>query len=325
MSNDTEKQVFHDSAVDLPHPAHLPRMANFYESGPLDRQAVYRGDTAWIQTQLARPETRILPVWRGSNLVSEENDLLTGAPQTVYLSPDDELVSETTTLIFLGLADETAYFAADLSHLEEAPAAEGEFRDLRAVGPIMPHAEGSILAYARGLSFWHGRHRFCGICGHATLSGSAGHVRICTNRDCGAQHFPRTDPAVIMLIHDGAGNALLGRQRSWAPGMHSTLAGYVEPGEGLEDAVAREVMEESGIAVRDIRYHSSQPWPFPSSIMLGFFAEAATKDIQVDEDELESADWFSRDFLLNSPENESFRLPRRDSIARRLIETWLKG
>ena len=325
MSDTIEMHVFHDQAVELPHPMHLPRMANFYESGPLDRQAVYRGDTAWVQTRLASPDTRMLPVWRGCNLVSEEVDLLTGTPQMVTLPPQDSLIGEASTLIFLGMDGDIAYFAADLSHLEEAPAADGAFRDLRAVGPIMPHGEGAVLAYAKGLAYWHSRHRFCGLCGHSTVSGSAGHVRICTSRDCGAQHFPRTDPAVIMLIHDGKGNALLGRQKTWPSGMHSTLAGYVEPGEGLEDAVAREVMEESGIAVRDIRYHSSQPWPFPSSIMLGFTAEAISKEIDLGDDELESAEWFSRDFLLNSPEDESFRLPRRDSIARRLIETWLKG
>lgn len=325
MSDDIEKHVFYNDTVDLPHPAHLPRMANFYESGPLDRRAVYRGDTAWIQTLLTNPDTRVFPVWQGCNLVSEENDLLTGAPQPVFLKANDRLVAEASTLIFLGMLEETAFFAADYSHLAEAPVADGAFRDLRAVGPIMPHDEGSILAYARGLAYWHGRHKFCGLCGSSTVSGSAGHVRHCTSRDCGAQHFPRTDPAVIMLIHDGAGNALLGRQKNWPPGMHSTLAGYVEPGEGLEDAVAREVMEESGIAVRDIHYHSSQPWPFPSSIMLGFVAEAITTEINLDDDELESANWFSRNDLLNSPEDETFRLPRRDSIARRLIETWLKG
>jgi NAD+ diphosphatase len=149
-------------------------------------------------------------------------------------------------------------------------------------------------------------------------------MRICGNPACGRSHHPRTDPAVIMLVHDGD-HCLLGRQPSWPPGMHSTLAGFVEPGESLEDAVAREVSEEAGIRVTGIRYHSSQPWPFPSSIMLGFYARAATTAIQVDGLELESAGWFHRDQLLNSPENEQFHLPRRDSISWRLIETWMRG
>jgi NAD+ diphosphatase len=179
-----------------------------------------------------------------------------------------------------------------------------------------------MLAYARGLMHWHARHRFCGVCGSPTESAEAGHVRRCTNPACAAMHFPRTDPAVIVLVTDGS-RALLGRQKSWPPGMHSVLAGFVEPGESLEDTVRREVHEETGIVVDEITYHSSQPWPFPSSIMLGFTARAATTALHVDPDELESAAWFEREFLLNSPENESFKLSRRDSIARRLIDDWL--
>jgi NAD+ diphosphatase len=148
-------------------------------------------------------------------------------------------------------------------------------------------------------------------------------VRRCTDAACNAEHFPRTDPAVIMLVtHED--HALLGRQRVWPAGMHSTLAGFVEPGESLEEAVAREVMEEAGVAVADIRYHSSQPWPFPASIMLGFHARAHDRRLAVDAEELETAGWFSRDFLLRDHDPDRFRLPRPDSIARRLIEDWLR-
>src|SRR5262249_47246584 len=153
------------------------------------------------------------------------------------------------------------------------------------------------------------------VCGSATESVDAGHVRRCSNAACATQHFPRTDPAVIMLVTDGD-RALLGRQRSWPAGQHSTLAGFVEPGESLEDAVAREVFEETGIRVAEVRYHSSQPWPFPSSIMLGFTAKALTTEITIDPDEIEAAAWFDRRFLLNPPDDDEFRLPRRDSIAR---------
>ena len=147
-------------------------------------------------------------------------------------------------------------------------------------------------------------------------------MRACTAPTCQTHHFPRTDPAVIMLVSCGE-RCLLGRQRVWPAGMYSTLAGFVEPGESLEDAVAREVREEAGVAVAEVRYHSSQPWPFPGSIMLGFHAEALSPALVVNRDELEDARWFSRSELLASPEDESFRLPRRDSIARRLVESWL--
>jgi NAD+ diphosphatase len=187
---------------------------------------------------------------------------------------------------------------------------------------MRPRGEGSLLAYARGLIYWHGRHRFCGVCGSPTLAFEGGHVRRCTNPACGSSHFPRTDPAVIMLVTDGD-RALVGRQAVWPKGMHSTLAGFVEPGESLEAAVAREVFEEAGIEVDQVRYHSSQPWPFPCSIMLGFYARARTTEIKLDQLELEDARWVERDWLLAHQDDEDFRLPRLDSIARRLIEDWL--
>ena len=227
----------------------------------------------------------------------------------------------------LGLIDGAAHFVVDLSHLDEPAAADlvgdaGSFVDLRSVGALMPHGEGAMLAYARGLMYWQQRHRFCGSCGSPTKALTAGHQRRCSNEDCRTVHFPRTDPAVIMLIHDG-NRLVLGRQKVWPAGMRSVLAGFVEPGESLEDAVAREVMEEVGIRITDIRYHSSQPWPFPSSIMLGFTAGAVDTELRVNLDELQSARWYGRDELLASPEDSTFRLPRRDSIARRLVDDWL--
>lgn len=150
-------------------------------------------------------------------------------------------------------------------------------------------------------------------------------MRRCTEPGCATMHFPRTDPAVIMLVTDGE-RALLGRNRNFPlPGMYSTLAGFVEPGESLEDAVAREVREETGIVVGPVVYHSSQPWPFPANIMLGFHARALSREITVDPGELEDARWFSRDFLRSHRDDDTFRMPRRDSIARRLIEDWLAG
>src|SRR5262245_11737030 len=295
---------------------------NFYAAVPLDRRTERRGDRDFIQQHLRHEATRILPVWRSQNLVAG----IGVAPRAAWLSAAQaQNWIGGTEAIFLGLAGDVAHFALELSHLDDpapAAAAGASFTDLRNVGAVMPRDEGALLAYARGLIHWHSRHRFCSVCGHATVSEQAGHQRRCANADCGAVHFPRTDPAVIMLVHDGD-RALLGRQAQWPPGMHSVLAGFVEPGESLEEAVAREVMEEVGIPVADVRYHSSQPWPFPASIMLGFTARALSPEIRLSPDEIESAAWYSRDQLRRSPENETFRLSRRDSISRRLVDDWL--
>ena len=182
-----------------------------------------------------------------------------------------------------------------------------------------------LFAAALSLARWHSRHRFCGLCGSPTRSEEAGHMRRCTDPTCHTMHFPRTDPAVIMLVTDGD-RALLGRNKNFpVAGMYSTLAGFVEPGESLEDAVAREVREETGIEVAAVHYHSSQPWPFPANIMLGFYAEAVTRDISLDDGELADARWFERDWLASHVDDDNFRLPRLDSIARRLIGDWLAG
>jgi len=293
---------------------------NIYASGGIDRAAHLRADAAWVAARLADPATRIAPVWRSRNLVD-----LNGAPAPHLLAPDPALLDEAQATALLGLVGGVAHFAIDLSHRdEEVAAAVGRFEDLRAVGPLLSHGDGALMAYARGMMHWHLAHRFCGRCGHATESRDAGHVRHCGNADCAVPAFPRTDPAVIMLIHHGD-RVLLGRQKVWPPGMHSVLAGFVEPGESLEDAVAREVFEEAGIAIDDIRYHSSQPWPFPASIMLGFYGRAKTAELTINTDELESGRWYGRDELLDSPEDETFRLPRRDSISYRLIRDWLDG
>ncbi len=298
---------------------------NFYAGVPLDRIDQRCADAAFIERLVRDPGCVVVPVWRAQHLVTAE-------AEAVWLrrAEADHLVALAREQMFLGLRQDVAYLAVDLSHLE-APeddpllAARGHFQDLRAVGPIMDRGDSAILAYARGLAHWHARHGFCGVCGSPTVNEKAGHQRRCSNAECNAVHFPRTDPAVIMLVHDGGDRCLLGRQTIWPPGMHSTLAGFVEPGESLEEAVAREIYEEVGleIAVEDVVYHSSQPWPFPSSIMLGFYARTEFKEPEISEDEIESAAWYSRAELRASPENETFKLPRRDSIARRLIEDWL--
>ncbi len=299
-------------------------LGNFYSGVGLDRADALRRDETWVAAQRADPENRVILVWRNHNLVRRAETI-----DAVWLRIAEAPVLRDGAAepVFLGRDGETAIFAVDLSDLAEAEAQtlaakHGIFEDLRTVGPLMAQRDGAVLAYARGLLYWHQRHRFCGVCGSATISAQAGHVRSCTNADCGCQHFPRTDPAVIMLVHDGE-RCVLGRQKIWPPGMHSTLAGFVEPGETLEEAVAREVYEEVGLAVSDVTYESSQPWPFPASIMLGFRATCAHGPMHFATDEIEFAAWFTRAELMASPEDESFRLPRRDSIARRLIEDWL--
>ncbi len=311
---------------------------NFYTGARLDRVSASRQDAAWLSGLLEEGDGRFIPVWRGQVLIEEG---ATGPIARVVAQDNVVGLLAEMPVILLGLAEgdgagRDPHFALDLSHLPDPETAlaalnlgdnlgaGAQFQDLRAVGPVLAAADGARLAYAKALVTWHERHRFCGLCGSPTRLTAAGHVRLCTNAGCATSHFPRTDPAVIMLVT--AGDAcLLGRQAAWPPGMYSTLAGFVEPGESLEEAVAREVFEESGVTVGAVHYHSSQPWPFPSSIMLGFYADATSRSVNVDRDELEDARWFTRDWIKAQvqAQNEAFRLPRRDSIARRLIEDWL--
>jgi len=301
-----------------------PKSANFYSSG-VDRASHLRKDAAWLGERLAHQSSRFVLVWRGQNLIAEYES---AEPAAVFLPPEAIDAAEKDAVL-LGIEGDAAFFAIDLSAME-APleivkaAPPSAFIDLRRVGPLLPQQHGSLLAFARGMAYWHQRHRFCGVCGSPTRSEEAGHVRRCTNQTCNAAHFPRTDPAVIMLVHEGSERCLLGRQAAWPQGMHSTLAGFVEPGESLEEAVAREVYEETRIELGSVTYHSSQPWPFPASLMLGFHAEAKTTAITVDKTELDDARWYERAWILAHQDDEHFRLPRRDSIARRLLEDWLK-
>lgn len=319
------------------------RLPNYYAAPGFERAGLRRRDMDWIRAAFGHAEAQFVPVWRSQNLVL---DLAGADPRAIVLTlehatpllgeGDAETHLAQGRIVFLGLVEERPHFALDFSHVEAPlemlaspalaaggiPAEAARFADLRQLAGRLQRDEGALLALARAMVFWHQRHRFCGLCGSPTLSEEAGHMRRCTNPDCKAMHFPRTDPAVIMLVSDGE-RALLGRNKNFPPGMYSTLAGFVEPGEALEDAVAREVQEETGIEVRNVAYHSSQPWPFPANIMLGFHAEAVTSEIAVDYGELEDAKWFERDWLLAHADDNSFRLPRLDSIARRLVEDWL--
>ena len=306
----------------------MPREPNYYAAGGYDRAAKLRKDQDWLAQRIHHPHSRIVAVWRHQNLVTRAQD---GVPPRAVFLRREQIVGDVHNEVFLGQIEERCYFAHDLSPAE-APLdiirseTQFEFADLRRVGPLVGNRDGSLMAYARGMLYWHSRHAFCGMCGAPTISEEAGHVRRCSNEKCANPHFPRTDPAVIMLVHDGD-NCLLGRQKAWPRGMHSTLAGFVEPGESLEDAVVREVFEEAGIRITDVGYHSSQPWPFPASLMLGFHARAVTSDIRIDRDEIESASWFSRDFLRQNIRGgaKDFFVPPGIAVARRLIDDWVAG
>jgi NAD+ diphosphatase len=202
-------------------------------------------------------------------------------------------------------------------------AERGCFRNLRDVGALLSARDASLMAYARAISYWHQGHRFCGSCGSPTVSAEAGHLRVCTSQLCGEQHFPRTDPAVIVRVASRDGSRCLMARKSFWPGrMHSVIAGFVEPGESLEMAVVREVAEETGIHARNIHYFSSQPWPFPRSLMLGFTAEATDEAIHLNDGELDAAGWFSREEILRGLRDGTFDVPTSVSISHRLIEAW---
>jgi len=303
-----------------------------YSEMSLNRASNQRKSQHWLASQKNR-NSRWLLLHSEQNYFSKSDN----APLFLTLAAVQHLNLEGA--VFLGIDennDNTPYFALDLTHVDEplltAFLLTGEFIDLRKLAVVLDNQFASLLALARGLCFWHRANCFCGHCGAANNLEKAGHARICSNQDCGHQTFPRTDPAVIMIVRkrfaDGVERCLLGRQAAWPDGVFSTLAGFVDPGETLEDAVAREVQEESGIAVNNVQYLASQPWPFPSSLMLGFIADACSDEIQVDKDELDDARWFSREQLKHfgewGDESEGFKVPRSDSISRYLIDYWRK-
>ncbi len=293
---------------------------SIYRSDDLDRAAERRDDAAWIAGAWAH--ARVVPVHRGRHLVAGEPPVALFPPARGPL-PDDA--------VFLGVrADGTPYFSVvvDAKRDDEAAIAatgatdpHARFADLRRVEFAMDASDVGLMMYARALAHWHERTRFCSVCGAPTRALSAGHVLACINEADGTRFFPRSDPATIMLVTDGS-RALLGRQREWPEGMYSTLAGFCEPGESLEDCVAREVYEEAGIRIEEIRYFASQPWPFPQSLMVGYFARATTFDVRIG-DEMDDVRWFKRDEVAALSVRLETRLPALDTIARRLIRAWL--
>jgi NAD+ diphosphatase len=289
----------------------IPKLPNAFTGSNFDRAAHRREDADWVAAAHADPETRFVLFWRGRALVAEHED---GAPRAA-LRPKPEME---TPWVFLGLHEAKPVFAADLSALE-APAES--FSDMLGLTSLLPADDAVILATARAMLHWRAQNGFCAVCGGRNQPRRGGYVLHCEN--CGTEHFPRSDPAVIMLVSKGD-RILLGQSHRFPPdrNFYSTLAGFVEPGESLEDAVRREVLEEVGVRVGAVMYHSSQPWPFPASLMLGYYAEALTEEIVLEVAEMRDARWFSRDDILNR-EALGFSLPPPVSIARRLIDDWL--
>lgn len=296
-----------------------------FTGNPLNRVSEKRTDSAWIEAKRHDPSSLILPLRRLEPLVAES---LTGSAALRFLLPSqlDSLDVSEATCIFLGLDDETALFALDVSQLPDFKRGSidgrGTFTEARAAAQMVSPKDAAILAQAKALIDWHDRHGFCPRCGAPTQIMDAGYRRVCGK--CNAEHFPRVDPVVIMLAtHEDA--CLVGRGKQFPPGMFSALAGFIEPGETIEEAVARELMEEASLRVTDVTYYATQPWPFPSSLMIGCFARALSRDAQPDLNELAEVRWLERPIareLLRGRPVAGLRVPPPIAIAHHLIKTW---
>jgi len=308
--------------------------AHIFANNPLDRGERERRDEEWIAQAARNPHSRFLPFRDLNVLLAGHDQPALGWVSRSHLTAGDN-ADAAGEAILLGLRDGVAHFAVDLSGPDAAYAAQraanavgGRYEDCRAAGETLSAAAGGIVAQARAQLFWHRRHGFCSVCGHPTAKRRGGQVRQCPA--CRAQHFPRTDPVIIAVVADVAGDrCLLGQSRGRLQRMraYSALAGFMDQGESIEEAVAREVMEEAGIQVKNVRYHSSQPWPFPSSLMIGCLAEAATTEIKMDAEEMTDVRWFDRAETLRALAGQSDQLtvPGPIAIAHHLIKAWATG
>jgi NAD+ diphosphatase len=298
----------------------------FLEKFPLaglQREAHLRNDMTWLEEQRVGP-AGVYVMWRGQNLFS-----ISGEKRPLVLQ--SAALPSSVQPIFLGMrADSQPAFAANLAEPKTADEAlsvlglgqsDARFIHLRESRGILTPEDQRLLLYVRALINWHESQRFCSRCGSPTISEEAGHVMACSNADCALKHFPRSDPATIMLVQQG-NRCLLGRQPSWPEGLFSTLAGFVEAGESVEEAVLREVKEEAGIEITNLCYFGSQPWPFPQSLMLGYFAEAVTTEI-VCGSELAEVRWFDVAETKEVLRRHIARFPHIETISQKLMKQWL--
>ena len=304
----------------------LEAFMNTFAGNPLDRASDRRPDEAWIARQLASPDALAFPVWNGRPFVEQAKG---GGMQIAYIPARiaEELAEGRERLLFLGLWKETAVFAVDLDG--EADPADGplagmgKFEDLRRIALALPGPEAAIVATAKAMFEWRRRHRHCAVCGQPSEAVDGGWKRRCAS--CEAEHFPRTDPVVIMLPWHGD-RCMLGRQEAWPKGMFSALAGFLEPGESIEEACARELSEEAGLRTRNVRYHSTQPWPYPSSLMIGLIAEVEDDEGTPDQTELSEVRWITRDQArqLIAGQLDGMAAPNPMAIAHQLIKAWVE-
>ncbi|MEZ5559604.1 MAG: NAD(+) diphosphatase [Pseudomonadales bacterium] len=296
-----------------------------FAGNPLDRADAERRDEDWLARAAAEPNSRYLPFW-------QLNVLLDSQPGLGWLpSAEIERLDIDVPPVFLGCKDGIAHFAIDISelgdpHHELNLDGNWQFDDCRSAAMHLDTPSTGIVAQSRAQLDWHRRHRFCSVCGERTEQARGGHVRRCGA--CRAEHFPRTDPVAIMLVVDGE-RCLLGQSagRLARTGMYSALAGFIDQGESIEEAVRREVREEAGVTVGAVRYHSSQPWPFPSSLMIGCHGRALTTDIRIDPNEMADVAWFEREAVRRAlaGDNPQLRVPGPIAIAHHLIRAWADG
>ena len=304
----------------------MATITNTFAGNPLDRASDKRADPDWIKSRLDDPGSLAVAIWNGRPLV-EDAPGGEGAVRIAYLpvAMAREVAATDQRALFLGLWQETAVFAVDLEGSADPAdgplSGLGRFEDLRGIALRLPGPDAAILATAKGVFEWRRRHGFCSACGQPTLALDGGWKRICES--CKTEHFPRTDPVVIMLPTLGD-RCLLGRQAIWPKGMYSALAGFLEPGETIEEACAREVKEEAGLTAISVTYHSTQPWPYPNSLMIGLFAEVSDDNAVVADHELEAVRWFTRTEIQAMLRNEipDAKAPGAMAIAHQLIKAW---
>ena len=310
---------------------------NIFSNNPVDRVSDLRSDPSWVEKTLNNEKTMICLFWRGKAFISKHKSIILDNSNPEQLNPAwfpldffKGQISETDILVFIGLIDDRAFFALDVSRHTNPEeflnlVTLGEFEDLMVLAPqAINSGELAMLGQAKAIFEWNKSHKFCSKCGTESTMVEAGYKRVCMN--CKTEHFPRTDPVVIMLA-TYKNTAFLGRQKRFPPGMYSALAGFIEPGESIEEAVARELKEEAGIEIIEANYHSSQPWAFPNSLMIGYIAESKTDNFKLDEVELDEGRWFTKEELKNTlnGKNNEFFVPPPMAIAHHLIKGFVES